>query len=126
MRSRFCRMQLELAAGADATRQVEACLGVEGQAEALEGLLPPVVAEVVEAGGGHGRCLEDLGVQRDHRATVVAQPAPEGDHLVGPGAARRRGPGHGAPPYLQRGRLVCGAAHTDNGHMTTKGTRSSR
>ena len=55
--------ELELAPGADASRQVEACLRIEGQAEALERLLPPVVAEVFEARGGHGGRLQDLGVQ---------------------------------------------------------------
>ena len=98
--------QLELAAGADAARQVEARLGVERGAEAAEGLLPPVVAEVVEPGGGDGGGLQDLGVQRHHRAPVVAEAVSERDHLVRPGAARWGGPGHGASPYPQRGRMV--------------------
>ena len=98
--------ELELAPGADAAGQVEARLGIEGGAQAAEGLLPPVVAEVVEAGGGDGGGLQDLGVERDHRAAVVAEAVAERDHLLGPGAAWWRGPGHGASPYLQRGRMA--------------------
>ena len=45
-------------------------------------------------------------MERDHGAAVVAEAAPERDHLVGPGAARRRGPGHGGSPYPQRGRMA--------------------
>ena len=79
--------ELELAPGADATGQVEARLGVEGSAQAAEGLLPPVVAEVVQAGGGDGSGLQNLRVERDHRATVVAEPVAEGNHFFCPGAA---------------------------------------
>ena len=69
--------QLELAPGADAAGQVEARLGVEGGAQAREGLLPPVVAEVVEPGGGDGGALRSSGCERDHGAPVVAEAAPE-------------------------------------------------
>ena len=34
------------------------------------------------------------------------RPRPSDDHLVRPGAARWRGPGHGASPYPQRGRMA--------------------
>ena len=94
--------QLDLAAGAQAAGQVETGLAVEGGAEAAEGLLPPGVAEVVEPGRGDGGGPQVLGLERDHRAPVVAEAAPERDHLVGPRAARRGGPGHGASPYPQR------------------------
>ena len=75
----------------------------------LEGLLPPVVAEVVEAGGGDGGALAG---PRDARETMERpsspRPRPSGDHLVRPRAAWWGGPGHGASPYPQRGRM---AAH---------------
>ena len=98
--------QLQLAPGAQAPREVEAGLGVERRAEAAERLLPPAVAEVVEARRRDGRRTEVVGAQGDHRAPVVTEAPAERDHLVRPRAARRRGPGHGASPYPQRGRMA--------------------
>ena len=53
------------------------------------------------------------GCERDHRAPVVAEAVSERDHLVGPGAARRGGPGHGASPYPQRGRTDASTTATE-------------
>ena len=94
---------LQLAPGAQAAGEVEAGLAVERRAEAVERIFPPVVAEVVEPGRRDGGGPEVLGAERHHRAPVVAEAAPERDHLVGPRAARRRGPGHGPSPYPQGG-----------------------
>ena len=86
--------ELELAPGAQAAGQVEPRLAVERGAQAGEGLFPPRVAEVVEAGRGRGGGAQVLGPERDQGAPVVADAPPERDHLVRPWAPRRWGPGH--------------------------------
>ena len=98
--------ELQLAPGAQAAGEVEAGLGVERGAEAAERLLPPAVAEVVEPGRRDGGGPEVLGPEREDGAPVVTEAAAERDHLVGPRAARRWGPGHGPSPYPQRGRMT--------------------
>ncbi len=97
--------QLDLAARPQPAGQVQARLPVERGAQAAERLLPPRVAVVVEPGGGGRGGAEVVGPQRDRGAPVVAQTPPERDHLVGPGAAGGRGPGHGRSPYPPRGRM---------------------
>ena len=89
---------LQFAPGAEAAGQMESGLVVQRATEAVEGLLPPGVTEVVEPGGLLGRLAEQVGLEGDEGATVVADALAQGDELLGPRAARRRGPGHETQP----------------------------
>ena len=104
--------ELELAAGAEAAGQVEVGLVVEGGAQAAEGLLPPVVAEVVEPGGGRWR--RPAG-PRDASETTERpsspRPRPRATILLRPGAAWRRGPGHGRHGTRNGGEWRDGMTH---------------
>ena len=56
--------QLDFAADAQAAGQMELRFAVERRQEALEGLLPPGVAEVTEAGRGTGGGPHVVGLER--------------------------------------------------------------
>ena len=102
--------QLELGAHAEAPRQVQQGLGPQRRAQALERLLPPGVAEIVEPGGRASGRAQVVGVERDQRRPVVAEALAERDHLLRPRAARRWDPGHEAATVSaggKNGRVEC-------------------
>jgi hypothetical protein len=77
---------------------MESGLLVQGATEAVEGLLPPGVSEVVEAGGFLGRPAEQVGLEGDEGAAVIADAFAQGDEFLGPRATLGRGPGHERQP----------------------------
>ena len=91
--------QLQLAPGAEAAGQVEAGLVVRarrrGGAKGSSHQASPKSSRPVVAWADW---RSRSGLERDHGAAVVTQAVAQRDHLLGPGAARRRGPGHGAQP----------------------------
>jgi hypothetical protein len=89
---------LQLAPGAQTAGQMELGLLVQGATEAVEGLFPPGVTEVVEPGGFLGRLAEQVGLEGDEGATVITDAFAQGDELLGPRATRRRGPRHETQP----------------------------
>ena len=83
--------QLELGAHAEAPRQVQQGLGPQRRAQALERLLPPGVAEIVEPGGRAGGPAQVVRVR--------ARPATP---------RRRRGPSRARPSSPSRGCAAVG------------------